>query len=115
MQLPHEITAGGRTRTVSQHIRNEPHIGVTARRVEYVLENWVIRGIHTSPDGRQSRIYLAVVPGLGKMVRVAVSIDDETVVTAFPDGSATNNWNKRNLDYFTRRYQNLEMRDESQI
>ena len=89
MQLPHEITAGGRTRTVSQHMRNEPHLGVTTRQVEYVLENWVVRGTNTDPHGRQSWIYLAVVPRLGKMVRVAVSIDDETVITAFPDGSAT--------------------------
>lgn len=49
------------------------------------------------------------------MMRVAVSIDDETVITAFPDGSATNKWNKGNLDYFAKRYQNLEMRDESSI
>ncbi len=47
------------------------------------------------------------------MLRVAVSLDDELIITAFPDRTATGHWNKGNLDYFDRTYQSLEVRDES--
>lgn len=50
---------------------------------------------------------------LGRMVRVAVSIDDERIATSFPDTQATTHWNRRNISYFHRKYRNVEERDES--
>ncbi len=40
-------------------------------------------------------------------------MDDKVIVTAFPDQAATTHWNKKNIDYFRRYYQNLEVRDAS--
>ena len=86
---------------------------ITAERVEYILENWVVRGIHTAIDGTQSWVYFATPPDLGKMVRVAVSIDDERIATAFPDTQANNHWSRGNISYFGRKYRNVEVRVES--
>ena len=113
--LPDEITADGRTRTVTQHMQNQPNRSITEERVRRVLERWTIRGIYTEDDGTQSWIYLAFIPGLSKMLRVAVSIDDERIVTAFQDRTATQHWNRGNLDYFRTRYQNVEVRDANYI
>ena len=107
------ITVGGRARTVTDHLRRTQHGGITAERLEYVLENWLIRGTDTDERGRLSVAYLGFVPRLDNMVRVMVSADDERVVTAFQDSTATRNWNRGNLDYFYRRYRNAEMRYES--
>ena len=48
------------------------------------------------------------------MVNVAVSLDDERIVTAFLDRTATGHWNRGNRDYFEMRYENLEIRNENQ-
>ena len=112
-RLPREITAGGRTRTVTDHLRRTRHDGITAERLEYILDNWLIRGIDTDERGRLSVAYLGFVPRLDNMVRVMVSGDNERVITAFQDSTATRNWNKGYLDYFDKRYRNVEMRDES--
>ncbi len=114
-QLPETITAGGRTRAVSRHMRNSTHIGITAERVRHVLENWVIRGIKIDADGRQSLCYWAYVPELEKMVRVAVSIDDTAIITAFRDTPATQKWRNSDLSYFDRRFRHLEVRDASSL
>ena len=110
-RLPQTITAAGKVRTVSQHMRDFPHSGITAERVEHVLDHWLVRGIRTELDGSQSWCYLAFVYGMDEMVRVAVSMDDETIITAFRDRTATRHWNRGNQDYFIRNYQNLEERD----
>ena len=110
-QLPRAITVGGKARTVSRHMRNDPHPGITTEMVERVLEYWVIRGIRTEQDGSQSWCYVAFVPGMDEMVRVAVSMDDETIITAFRDRTATRHWNKGSRSYFVRNYQELEERD----
>ena len=112
MRLPREITAGGLTRTDTHHLQNDPRPGITARRVQYVLDNWLIRGIYTDSRGTRSWGYLAFVTGLDKMVKVAVSLDDERVVTAFLDRTATGHWNRGNRDYFETHYENLEIRYE---
>ena len=109
-ELPETITAGGITRTVSGHAIHDTHEGITAEIIEFVLENWVIRGVKTDADGRQSLCYWAFVPQLEKMVRVAVSMDDTTIITAFRDTAATRHWNEGNLSYFVRHYQDLEER-----
>ena len=110
-QLPQTITAGGKTRLVSQHLRNDPHLGITTERIERVIEHWIIRGIRTERDGSHSRCYIAFVPGLDEMVRVAVSMDDEVIITGFRDRTATRHWNTGNSGYFVRNYQNLEERN----
>ena len=110
-QLPQTITADGKARAVSQHMQNQPHPGITAERVERVLDHWLVRGIRTERDGSQSWCYMAFVSGMDEMVRVAVSMDDETIITAFQDRTATRHWNKGNRDYFIRNYENLEERD----
>ena len=112
-RLPNTITAGGRTWTVSRHMKGRPHIGITAELVGHVLENWVIRGIKTETDGRQSSCFWAFAPGMRKMVRVAVSMDDRVIITAFQDRAATKSWSKRERSYFVEHYQNLEERDAS--
>ncbi len=109
-RLPETITAGGRTRTVSRHLQDETHSGITAGRIEHVLNNWLLRGVRAEDDGRQSIVYLAFVPGTDKMVRVAVSMDDRVIVTAFLDSKATLRWNRGNRDYFVQRYRDLEER-----
>ena len=114
-RLPETIAAGGRTRTVSQHMRDFTHPGITARRVERVLDDWVLRGVHSGPDGRESMAYFAPVPGLASMVRVAVSMDDAVIITAFRDRRATRHWNQGDLDFFNRSLLNMEVRDASQI
>ena len=45
-------------------MREQRHLGITARRVAHVLDHWVVRGIRTERDGSQSRAYMAFVPGL---------------------------------------------------
>ena len=111
--LPETITAGGRTRLVTRHLRNDPHEEIDTKRVEHVLENWLVRGIRREPDGRLSWSYLAFVHGLEEMVRVVVSMDDERIITAFPDRTATRHWNGGNRDYFARTYLILEERNAS--
>ena len=110
-RLQKTITAGSKTGTVSQHMQDAPHLGITAERVERVLDHWGVRGIRTERDGSQSRCYMGFVSGMDEFVRVAVSMDDETVITAFRDRTATRHWNKGNRGYFIRNYQNLEERD----
>ena len=43
-RLPQTITAGGRTRELTLHGRNDVHGGITAKRIERVLNDWAIRG-----------------------------------------------------------------------
>ena len=110
-RLPQTITAGGKTRAVSQHMRDVPHPGITAEIVERVLEHWLVRGIRTERDGSQSWCYMAFVSGMEEMVRVAVSMGDATIITAFRDRTATRHWNRGNPSYFIGNYQSLEERD----
>ena len=109
-RIPPSITVGGKTQTVSLHLQSAPHIGITAERVAYALGNWLIRGVRRETDGSESMCYIAAVPGLNELVRVAVSMDDERIITAFLDRTATRHWNREDKDYFVRVYQNLEER-----
>ena len=98
---------------VTQHLRDGARPGITVHRIVYVLEQWQIRGVRTEEGGRQSMCYLAHVSGMTEMVRVAVSMDDERIINAFPDRTATRHWIRGNTGYFARVYGDLEMRDES--
>ena len=47
-------------------------------------------------------------------MRVAVSMDNHRIATAFVDTSATSALHSGDLDYFQRNYELVEMRDESE-
>lgn len=89
--LPDSITAGGKTRTVSRHLQENPHPGITAERIEHILDTWVVRGNCVHSTGSRTITYWGFVPGLPRMVRVAVSLDDERIVTAYQYRTATAN------------------------
>lgn len=90
-------------------------MGITAREVERVLNDWLLRGVRTESDGSRSNVYFGFVPGMDEMVRVAVSEDDALIITAFRDRTATRHWNRRNRQYFTGAYTDLEVRNASQL
>ena len=104
---PRRLTA----RAVTDRVINNQHPRVTRRMIAHVLDNWVIRGIHTTPDGEPSWNYYALVPGRNSMLRVAVSLYDERIVAAFPDEGATKAWKRGDLDYFRKRLADMEERN----
>ena len=91
----------------------KPHKQITAKRVQHVLDHWVIRGVCTDSKGTQSLVHWSYVPGFNRMIRVVVSLDDNIIITAYPDRTAGRHWNRGNLDYFAKRCQNVEVRDAS--
>lgn len=107
------VVGGGKVRRISQHmlgdLQNNRHSEITRERVAYVLDNWVVRGVYTNPQG-DSRVHYAFVPDLGKVVRVAVSMDDKEIITAFPDTRATKKWQKGELTFFANKLAKLEVR-----
>ena len=105
------LNAGGRTRTIAQYMLSSPHTGMTRKVVAKVLDDWFVRGIYIDRTGRRSWNYLAYVPELKRVVRVAVSMDDSAIVNAFPDRNATMAWRRGKRAYFEGRFQNLEVRD----
>ena len=109
------VTAGGRTLHLTAHAdRQREERRITKAQIEHVLNNWILRGVHTEADDRQSIVHFAYVPVHAKLIRVAVSMDGERITTVLPDRTATRNWNNMNTDYFNR-YQNLEERDASEL
>lgn len=110
--LPATITAGGITRAVSGHMRGMPHPGITAERVRHALENWILRGVRIDVLGDESMCYIGPAPGLREMLRVAVSMDDERIITAFSDQGATRALRRGDDDYFDLEYEDWEKRDE---
>ena len=88
---------------------------MTNARIAYVIDNWQLRGIHPDPQtGQNSRVYFAFVPSIARVVRVAVSMDESRILSAFPDRNATRNLARGNLAYFADRYRNLEERDDAE-
>ena len=53
-RLPPSITTGGKTRTVTQYLRDNARPGITAYRVGHTLDQWLVRGVRTEEGGRQS-------------------------------------------------------------
>ena len=76
----------------------------------YVLSRWKLMGLRTGPDGRISWNYYALVPKRNHVVRVAVSLDDSTVVTVFLDQTADKHWKSGNRVYFANRLQFMQER-----
>lgn len=109
-QTSRRITVRGRTRILVGHDLEGKH-GITDRQIAYVLENWALRGIHTTSDDTQSWNYMAYVAQIGKIVIVAVSVDGDKIVTAFASAKMTRKWRQGDRNYFTRYYQRFEERD----
>ena len=111
-RLPATITANGRTRLVSHHMRNKPHPRITAERVAHALENWTLRGVRIDSYGEESMCYIGPAPGIQIMIRVAISMDDEKIITAFTDDRATRALRRGDDSYFDMDYEYWERRDE---
>ena len=77
----------------------------------YVLANWVVRGIRTAPEENKAGITTPLYQERNSMLRVAVSLDDERIVAAFPDEGATRAWTKGDLSYFRRHLAEVEVRN----
>jgi len=106
--LPPTLTAGGKTRIVTRHLQQQAlrRRELTEERIVDVLENWVIQGVRTDIYKRQSMVYMGWVEyeGKNRLMRVAVSMDDQRIITAVLDGTATDKMEKGDWDYFRRHY-----------
>ena len=108
------LAGGGKVRRITPHLREgmrkDSRREVTLPRVAYVLDNWMIRGVNIK---HQTLNYLAFVPDVSKLIRVAVSLDDKAILSAYADRTATKHWNLGNLAYFTNQLANMEVRNET--
>ena len=111
--LPETITAGGVTRWLTRHLREYPDDGVTADRIQYALENWVVRGICTNDKGSVTMTYWGFVPGRDELLRVPVSLDDAEIITAHFDEHAAGRIVADDRPWFQQRCRDLEVRDGS--
>ena len=109
--LPETITAGGVTRWLTRHLRQEPDDGVTAARVQYALENWSVRGICENREGNEVSTYWGFVPGRRVMLRVVVSLDDAEIISAHFDRWVTRRIAEAGRPWLRRRCRELEVRD----
>ena len=115
MTTGYTIVAGSKERTLSDHAIQTRRPGITNARIAFVIDNWQLQGIYSDPQtGRDSRVYLAFVPGIDRVVRVAVSMDQTRILSAFPDRNATRNLARGNRDYFADKYRDLEERDDTE-
>lgn len=110
-RLPETITAGGVTRWLTRHLREHPNDGVTADRIQYALENWVVRGICVNLRGGETITYWGYVPGRDEMLRVPVAPDDAEIITAHFDERAAKRIEDEDRPWFQRRCRDLEVRD----
>ena len=110
-RLPETITAGGVTRWLTGHLRDNPDDGVTASRIQYALENWTVRGICTGESGRETITYWGFVPGRAAMLRVPISLDDAEIITAHFDEHIAERIVEEGRLWFQRRCRELEVRD----
>ena len=109
--LPETITSAGVTRWLTRHLREYPDDGVTADRIRYALENWVVRGVCTNDAGSVTTTYWAYVPGRNDMLRVPVSLDDQEIITAHFDKLAERRIGDEGRPWFRQRCRDLEVRD----
>ena len=116
-ELPSTLRVGGIERELTSHLHEQAetsHNEITLERLTVVLNNWVVRGIRQDRDGRRSIAFLGWIEHDGgrRLMRVAVSIDDRRIISAFLDQTATQKLNNGDMGYFQRNYERLEMRDE---
>ena len=121
--LPEKITVVGVTRLVAKHFHDRATPGhklyrkeVTEARIKRVLEHWTAKGICKDSSGRYSNTYWGFVKGQsGKdhLMRVAVSLDDQTLVTGYYDDGALGRcegWPTETKDWFEKRCLEWEVR-----
>ena len=82
--------------------------------IAYVLDNWVLRGIFPTSDGRECWRYYAFVSRVGRVVRVAVSLDDERVIVGFIDSEATRHLRQGDFSYFANKSRAMETRNDTE-
>ena len=107
------MTAGGRTRALTQHVLDGTHPGVTLDMVAQALDGWLVRGINTDREGGKSRVYFGFPHRSPFLLRVVVSMDDQRIVAAFRDRNATKRWAVGDLAYFDK-YVDVEERGDRQ-
>lgn len=95
-----------------RHFLESTHQEITRQIVADARDNWLVKGVRTDSHSRPGWNYLAYSPDPGKLVHVAVSIDDETILSAFQDRNATRTVNRGDRAYFARKYSNVEIRGE---
>ena len=118
--LPPTLTVGGVQRELTIHLQQQSemvHNEITLERLTDVLNNWVVRGIRQDRDGRRSIAFLGWIEHRGgrRLMRVAISIDNRRIISAFLDRKATEKLNSGDMDYFQRNYERVEVRDEPEI
>ena len=108
-------TADGKRREVTTHLQYQAlrRQEITEERIISVLEDWIIRGIKTDANGRQSTAYWGWVlfEGVEWLMRVSVSIDDRRLTTAYLDSRATRKLVTGDMLYFHRNYVGIEVQD----
>lgn len=110
--LPATITADGKTRYLTRHLRHKGEEGVAESDIIYVLENWTIKGVCANRKGNVTGNYWGFLPNYDKiMMRVVVSQDNEEIITAYYDGTAAENYLEANIAWFRERCRELEVRD----
>ena len=120
--LPPTLTVAGVEREITIHLqqRAEERSYITEENLVEVLHNWVARGIRYEEtrfnEPRLSMVYWGWIEYAGseRLMRVAVSIDDRRIASAFADDTATEKMNRGDIGYFQRNYQRWEMRNEAE-
>ena len=74
---------------------------VTEARIKQALDNWLFRCITTS-GGQEGQTYWGEVSykGRPRLMKVIVSMDDDTIANAYLDRKATRAWQRNSRGYF---------------
>ena len=77
---------------------------VIVGRIRQVLDDWLFKCV-TISGGREGQAYWGKVNYNGKdrLMKVIVSMDDNTIVNAYLDDKATKDWQENTRRYFNRR------------
>ena len=122
-RLPWTLTAGGVQRDITLHLQQgaEERSYITEENLVEVLRNWVARGIHydaprLNEPRRPSIVYWGWIKhaGMDRLMRVAVSMDERRIASAFAGDTATEKMNCGDIGYFQRNYEQWEMRNEAE-
>ena len=118
VELPSTLIVAGIEREITSHLQEqaEKRSEITVQNLTTVLDNWVVRGVRYDESRRPSVAYFGWVEhnGVQRLMRVAVSMDNQRIATAFADTSATEALHNGDHDYFQRNYEQVEIRDESE-
>ena len=90
---------------------NTAHNDVTHAHRAFVIENWQLRGLQWDAHREEwMRVFFAIVPEKEKMVVVVARHDQNHVITSHTHSEATKRWTRGDVDYFRRKYTDLELR-----